>query len=215
VVTHEDAQPQRNLRAIAATVNARDHLIEDASQTGPSCSAGRIAARRPRHARLNHPQSAPRETALSFASLRPAIASPTCRDVVTQNSTDNASAPGEQLITCSVIHEGPLAKILVSGEIDIASLHRLVAAANDALGAPGIQQLVIDLSEVSFADTVALLWLVRTVRDGRRRHLDPIVHVRDGPVLAVLRVTGLIEQLPVVFEASTTRAPAEDPPGEA
>jgi anti-anti-sigma factor len=127
---------------------------------------------------------------------------------VTQNSTDNASAAGDQLITCSVIHEGPLAKILVSGEIDIASLHRLVAAANDALRAPGIQQLVIDLSEVSFADTVALLWLVRTVRDGRRRHLDPNVHVRDGPVLAVLRVTGLIEQLPVVFEASTTRAPA-------
>jgi anti-anti-sigma factor len=134
---------------------------------------------------------------------------------VAQNSTDNASAAGQRLTTCSVTHEGPLAKIIVSGEIDIASLPQLVAAANNPLGAPGIQQLVIDLSEVSFADTVGLLWLVRTVRDGRRRHLDPAVHVRDGPLLAALHMTGLIDQLPVVIEASTTQAPAEDPPGKA
>jgi anti-sigma B factor antagonist len=118
-------------------------------------------------------------------------------------------------MTCSVIHEGPVAKIIASGEIDIASSPRLIAAANNALRAPGIQQLVIDLSEVPFADSVALSWLVRTVRDARGRDLDVVVRVGDGPVLALLRMTGLVEHLRAAFEVSATRVHAEDPPREA
>jgi anti-anti-sigma factor len=98
-----------------------------------------------------------------------------------------------------ITHAGPLASIALHGELDlgsVADLERLTALAADL---PGVETLVVDLCDVEFADSSTMARLMRS-RDRLARMGIALVVLAAGPVLTLLRLTGVCDLLRVVPE---------------
>jgi anti-sigma B factor antagonist len=85
--------------------------------------------------------------------------------------------------------DGGIGLVSVEGELDLSSAPNLKWALADTLG-PGVKQIVVDLSRVTFIDSTALGVLV-----GVRRTLGPggriAIAGSDADVMNIFELTGL------------------------
>jgi anti-anti-sigma factor len=83
----------------------------------------------------------------------------------------------------------------VSGEVDVASSAALDDAIREALTAPGVKRVVVDLSKVPFLDSTGINTLVQ----GHQRAGDQDIHLQvvnpSRMALRVLELTGVREFL--------------------
>lgn len=101
---------------------------------------------------------------------------------------------------CRVQRHGQTSTIELDGELDIAARPALGEAGEGAVAGP-VDTVVVDLTRATFADSSTMAWLVildnRILAAGSRL----VVVAGDGPVLDVLRLTGLDRRLTLVDHA--------------
>ena len=97
--------------------------------------------------------------------------------------------------------QGHTSTIELVGELDLAARPTLASAAESALNSGGVQTVVADLTGVTFADSSTLGWLVGV--DARMKVTDGrlVVVAPEGPVLDLLRITGIDRRLTLVHDA--------------
>ena len=115
--------------------------------------------------------------------------------------SDPPRASTEQPFGCTVRRHGHPSTIELMGELDLAARPTLAAATETALNSGGVETVVADLTGVTFADSSTLGWLVGVdarlkVTDGRL-----VVVAPAGPVLDLLRITGIDRRLTLVHGA--------------
>lgn len=91
----------------------------------------------------------------------------------------------------SVTRDGRSAIVCLRGEIDLASRDALNAAVAESLTQPDLDELVVDLADVSFLDSAGLAGLVLAHNAAVRHGLRFRLHGAAGSVLHTLRLTGL------------------------
>jgi anti-anti-sigma factor len=117
----------------------------------------------------------------------------------------STESPDVQAITevpfgCALRRRGRTSEIMLEGELDIAARPVLDEAIATAVEPGPIRSVILDLTRVSFADSTTMTWLMQanamsTAGGGRL-----IVLADSGPVLDVLRMTGLDERLTLVVD---------------
>jgi anti-anti-sigma factor len=80
--------------------------------------------------------------------------------------------------------------LVVDGELDVATAPRLVSAFDDAL-ATRPPALLIDVSQVDFADSSGLAALIRCRRRAVRHNSRLLLDAGDGAVARILELTHL------------------------
>jgi anti-sigma B factor antagonist len=99
--------------------------------------------------------------------------------------------------------EGDRIVIALAGELDLASASGLVDAARTALAGPGVSELHIDLSQVTFVDSTGLGALVEVnssaaAQEKRFVLLNPAAQARK-----LLRTTNVESTLTIEYESDT------------
>lgn len=100
--------------------------------------------------------------------------------------------------SCAVRRRGQTAEILLEGELDLAAKPALDEAIATALGAGPIETVIVDMTGVSFADSTTMTWLVQADTRTTSAGGQLIAVAGPGPVLDVLRMTGIDERLTLV-----------------
>jgi anti-sigma B factor antagonist len=100
-----------------------------------------------------------------------------------------------------VRRQGRTSTIELVGELDVAARPALALASDAALDSGSVETVVADLAGVTFADSSTLGWLVgldarMKVNGGRL-----VVFAPEGPVLDLLRITGMDRRLTLVADA--------------
>jgi anti-anti-sigma factor len=99
---------------------------------------------------------------------------------------------------CTVHRRGTTSAIELAGELDLAARPTLEEAIDAALEPGPVGTVVIDFTRVVFADSTTLAWLMAA--DARMHEaggrLVAVAH--PGPVLDLLRLTGLDRRLTLV-----------------
>lgn len=144
--------------------------------------------------------SSVRESLLSNRRA-PRRGGPTYCAAVRTSESDPPRALAEQPFGCSVRRQGHTSTIELVGELDLAARPALAAATDRALNEGSVETLVADLTGVTFADSSTLGWLVGVdarlkVTNGRL-----VVVAPEGPVLDLLRITGMDRRLTLVPDA--------------
>jgi anti-sigma B factor antagonist len=102
--------------------------------------------------------------------------------------------------SCAVQRRGQTSEILLEGELDLAAKPVLEEALATALEPGPVDTVIVDMTRVTFADSTTMTWLVQadtrtTAADGRL-----VAVAGPGPVLEVLRMTGIDERLTLVAD---------------
>ncbi|MEU8358969.1 STAS domain-containing protein [Nonomuraea sp. NPDC048882] len=87
--------------------------------------------------------------------------------------------------------EGPFTVVRVVGDLDVAGAPRLRAELEQALGAPAPLNLIVDLTEVPFCDSVGLGVLVATLNQVQRLRGRMVLVVGPGMIRHLLTITNL------------------------
>jgi anti-sigma B factor antagonist len=80
--------------------------------------------------------------------------------------------------------------ITLKGEIDLASSRELGSQLGELAGDPGVAA-VLDLSEVTFLDSVGLGVILKAASRFRRQAKRLVIVVPPGPVLRLLELSGV------------------------
>jgi anti-anti-sigma factor len=88
----------------------------------------------------------------------------------------------------SDVHESSLG-VAVSGELDMAASFRLESELERLLAAPGIDNVVLDLAEISFLDSAGLGALLSIREQATRLGRDVKIDRMSEPVRRVLDAT--------------------------
>ncbi|MER7332636.1 MULTISPECIES: STAS domain-containing protein [unclassified Micromonospora] len=78
-----------------------------------------------------------------------------------------------------------------AGEVDMATADALGAAITDALGRPGVREVLVDLADVGFLDSSGVRVLVHGVALARERDVTLRVANPQPVVARVLRITAV------------------------
>ena len=97
--------------------------------------------------------------------------------------------------------QGHTSTIELVGELDVAARPTLGAATDTALNGGSVETVVADLTGVTFADSSTLGWLVGVDARMRVSNGRLVVVAPDGPVLDLLRLTGMDRRLTLVHGA--------------
>jgi anti-sigma B factor antagonist len=102
--------------------------------------------------------------------------------------------------SCATQRRGRTSEIVLEGELDLAAKPLLDEATATALESGPVDTVIVDLTRVTFADSTTMTWLMhsntRTMEAGA--HL--IAVAGPGPVLDVLRMTGIDERITLVAD---------------
>ena len=98
-------------------------------------------------------------------------------------------------------NEAQNARLVLSGELDIATVPRVEDAVNAALTGT-VRTLTIDLSGLSFVDSSGLRMFIVLDQRARAEGWKLCLIRPDTRVLTVFRVSGVEENLPFVEDAS-------------
>ena len=82
------------------------------------------------------------------------------------------------------------------GEFDMAATFTLEPALEEAVGAPGVETLTLDLGEVTFIDSTGVGVLLRVHEEAERRGIELAIEPGPPEVQRVFAVAGLTEVLP-------------------
>jgi anti-anti-sigma factor len=103
--------------------------------------------------------------------------------------TDGRYDPAQRMgVECTVA--GPIARVRLTGEFDFGNTTRVQASLVEAVGEPGVQQVIIDLSELNFLDASGAGALIRAKRRADERGLSMYVIGAQGVPLLVLEILG-------------------------
>jgi anti-sigma B factor antagonist len=98
-------------------------------------------------------------------------------------------------VSVSVDRDGPVATVLVAGEIDVASRPLLDDAIREAVAADGTESVVVDLSGVTFLDSSGIAALLKGRRVADEHQVAYRVTGARDLVQRVLEMTGVWEHL--------------------
>lgn len=87
-------------------------------------------------------------------------------------------------------------RIVPSGELDLVTAPSLAQALCDAEG-EGEGAVVLDLGELTFMDSTGLAVVLRAVKRSQAHGGRLTVRPGSGPALRLLKLTGVLERLPV------------------
>lgn len=115
------------------------------------------------------------------------------------DDTDDLMAPRLEVVVESL---GDATRVLaLRGELDVATMPSLDEALAVAVRAGGPPRVLIDLSEVTFMDSTALMRLLTALRELDRRDGQMVLACSNPTVLRLFEVTGTDE----TFEIFPTR----------
>jgi anti-anti-sigma factor len=120
--------------------------------------------------------------------------------VITGSS--NGKSHGDAPFGCAVHRRGTTSAIELEGELDLATCATLDEAMEAAMDSGTIDTVVVDLTRVTFADSTTLGWLVRSEARMQEAGGRLVAMAGPGPVLDLLRLTGLDRRLTLVDDAS-------------
>jgi anti-sigma B factor antagonist len=100
--------------------------------------------------------------------------------------------PQAEPFRCKISHDHDSARILASGELDVATVP-ILSAEIDALRKTGFRHLILDLSTLDFIDSTGLRLILDCVSGARR----------DGFTIALIPGPPAVER---IFELTNTRA---------
>jgi anti-anti-sigma factor len=83
----------------------------------------------------------------------------------------------------------------VNGEVDMASSDALINALREALTAPGLKRVLVDLSKVTFLDSTGINTLVQSHQQACEQNINLQVVNPSTVALRVLDLTGVLEFL--------------------
>jgi anti-anti-sigma factor len=89
--------------------------------------------------------------------------------------------------------EGSTATVAAEGEIDLSTVDELRSAVTAA--ADGVDNLLLDLTEVEFIDSAGLGGLLELRSTLRSRSVTLQISAGEGPVRQAMEITGLSELL--------------------
>jgi anti-sigma B factor antagonist len=98
-------------------------------------------------------------------------------------------------VSASVHRDGPVATVMVAGEIDVASRPILDDAISGALAGEGTESVVVDLSGVRFLDSSGIAALLKGRREADKQAAAYRVTGAQDIVRQVLEMTGVWEHL--------------------
>jgi anti-sigma B factor antagonist len=116
-------------------------------------------------------------------------------------STESTDAQFLQEIpfACTVHRNGHSSEIELGGELDLAARSTLEEATTTALQ-PGPVDTLVDFTQVTFADSTTVTWLLRTDRRVQASGGRLVTVAGPGNVRDLLRMTGVDEHLTVVAD---------------
>jgi anti-sigma B factor antagonist len=120
-------------------------------------------------------------------------------------------APAVQSLAVERTSRDGVELLLVEGELDIASAHRLISVLNGAVQ-EALRSLVVDLSQVDFMDSTGLALLINANRRLTRRSKGFAVVCPPGPLRRVFEVTDMVETLHVCPDRDSAWAVATPAP---
>jgi anti-sigma B factor antagonist len=98
-------------------------------------------------------------------------------------------------ISASINRDGRVATVVVSGEVDIASVPTVDRAIHEAVTTDGVNTVRVDLSAVRFLDSSGISLLLKGRRLADDRAISYQVTRACGTVLRVLELSGVWEHL--------------------
>jgi anti-anti-sigma factor len=110
----------------------------------------------------------------------------------------NGTVPGKPRSLTRITRHGRSAEITLSGELDLADRGRLRRAVAEALAVDPTDQLVVDLSAVTFMDSAVAHWLVEAHWQSRSVGTRLVALAPDGVVRALLTELKVGEVVSVV-----------------
>jgi anti-anti-sigma factor len=120
---------------------------------------------------------------------------------VSAESTD-ARFLHEIPFACTVHRNGHSSEIELGGELDLAARPTLEEATTTALQPGPVDTLVVDFTQVTFADSTTVTWLLRADRRVRANGGRLVAVAGPGHVRDLLRMTGVDAKLTVVADGS-------------
>lgn len=100
---------------------------------------------------------------------------------------------GLEPLSVHINQTGPVARLVASGELDIATVPDLETAFEQALSADP-QSIVVDLSQVTFIDSTGIRLLLSMSDRGEGR----VGLIPGAQVDRVIEITGMRSRLPIV-----------------
>lgn len=92
------------------------------------------------------------------------------------------------------IEQAGAVRLVLSGELDLAGVDRLLRASEDIGGGAA---LTLDLSGLSFMDSSGMKVLMNLDRRSRREGWSLKIEKARGPVLRLLQLCGFEQRLPI------------------
>jgi anti-sigma B factor antagonist len=116
-------------------------------------------------------------------------------------SAHDALPLGDAPFGCTVHRRTHMSAVELQGELDLAARATLEDALVVAVEPGPVQTVVVDMTRVTFADSTTMAWLVSA--DARMQAAGGrlMAVVAPGPVLNLLRLTGLDRRLTLVDRA--------------
>jgi anti-anti-sigma factor len=99
---------------------------------------------------------------------------------------------------CVVHRHGDTSEIVLEGELDLATRPTLDEALETAMWPGPVATLLVDLTEVTFADSTTLAWLLAAHDRAQSAATRFLAVVGPGPVRTLLELTGLYGRFKVV-----------------
>ena len=99
--------------------------------------------------------------------------------------------PTPATFTCELRRRDGAAEIVLAGEVDIAARPPLDAVLHEAIATEKPDALVVDLTDVTFADSSTLHWLSEVKRTAEASGAELIVTTVPGAVRDLLDITGM------------------------
>jgi anti-anti-sigma factor len=90
---------------------------------------------------------------------------------------------------------GGTLSLAVTGEIDMETVGRLTAVLFDAIATPGVAEIVVDFSGVTFCDAVGIQGLYDAYAQARSGGIRLRLSNLQRPVRRVLEITGMLDTL--------------------
>lgn len=117
-------------------------------------------------------------------------------------STESSDAQFLQEIpfACTVHRIGHASEIELGGELDLAARSTLEEATTTALQPGPVDTLLVDFTQVTFADSTTVTWLLRADRRVRAGGGRLVAVAGPGHVRDLLRMTGVDESLTVIAD---------------
>jgi anti-sigma B factor antagonist len=99
------------------------------------------------------------------------------------------------MLTITTETHGAVTRLQLIGELDMFTRGQFLHAVDEALTAPGLRQLTIDLAHLSFCDSTGVQALLEGQAKAAKTHTDSPVEHAHGSVARVFKVCGVWETL--------------------